>query len=129
MSNYQTLNMPTYKKIILNIPEFLLIAAVLFYWMSAGRAINYIAIGLLISIVLQMIFKNRVIGIAVPCLLILTCLYMILALISEVSEFPSFNSDAQILLFVGLFIFLITIGASVVMIIKYATPSVERAKT
>lgn len=118
--------MKSFKKIILSLPEYLLIAAVLFYWMSAGRVINYIAIGLLIAIILQMIFKNKVVGIAIPCLLILTCLYMLLALISEVSEFPSFNSDAQTLLFIGLFYFLTTIFFSAIMLYKYAVLPTKR---
>jgi len=113
--------MKSYKKIILNLPEYLLIVAVIFYWMSASATINYIAIGLLTAIIFQMIIKNKAIGIIVPCIMIFICLYMILALISEVREFPSFDADAQTLLFVGLAIFLTTILASVIMIIKYAT--------
>ena len=113
--------MKSYKKIILNLPEYLLVAAVLFYWVSTALALNYVAIVLLIAIILQMIFKNTVIGIAIPCIMIFACLYMILALISEVREFPSFNSDAQTLLFVGLFYFLLTILAATIMIIKYVT--------
>ncbi len=112
--------MKSFKKIILSLPEYLLIAAVLFYWISTGLAINYIAIGLLIAIVLQIIFKNTVIGIIIPCLLILTCLYMLLALFSEVREFPVFNSEAKTLLFVGLLYFLATILVSAIMIYKYA---------
>ncbi|WP_425077004.1 hypothetical protein [Psychroserpens sp. S379A] len=111
------------KKIFLNIPEYLLIAAVLFYWMSAGLVINYIAIVLLVIIILQMIYKNKVIGIIIPTIMILTCFYMIIALLSEVREFPSFNAEAQTLLFVGLAYFSITIIASIVMIIKYTSLS------
>ncbi|MFK7782831.1 hypothetical protein [Psychroserpens sp.] len=117
--------MKSYNKIILNLPEYLLIAAVIFYWMSAGLVINYIAIALILGIVLQMIFKNRVVGVVIPCLMILVCLYMILALISEVREFPSFNSDAQTLLFVGLLYFILTILASVIMLVKYGTLSTK----
>jgi len=115
--------MNSFKKIFLNLPEYLLIAAVIFYWMSASVVINYIAIILLVAIVLQMIIKNKAIGIIIPCIMIFTCLYMIMALISEVREFPSFNSDAQSLLFIGLAYFLITIAASCIMIYKYATLS------
>ena len=114
------------KKIILSLPEYLLIAAVLFYWMSAGLTINYIAIGLLIAIILQMIFKNKVVGIAIPTLLIFTCLFMLLALISEVREFPNFNSEAQTLLFVGLAYFLTTIFVSAIMIYKYVGLSIKQ---
>jgi len=120
--------MKSLKKIILILPEYLLIAAVFFYWISSALAINYIAIGLLIAIILQIILKNKVVGIAIPCLLIIICLYMILAVISEVSEFPSFNSEAQTLLFVGLFYFLATITVSVIMIYKYAILPAKRGR-
>ena len=118
--NETKLKMKSIKSIILSLPEYVLIAAVLFYWMSAGRVINFIAIGLLLVVILQIIYKNRVFGIAIPCLLIVTCLYMLLALISELREFPNFNSEAQTLLCVGLFYFLGTILVSVIMIYKYA---------
>jgi hypothetical protein len=68
-----------------------------------------------------MIFKNKIVGIAIPTLLIIVCLYMVLALVSEVREFPSFNSEVQTLLFVGLFYFLTTILLSIIMLYKYAT--------
>lgn len=112
--------MKSFRKIVLNLPEYLLIVAVIFYWMSAGLVINYIAIGLLTAIILQIIFKNKIIGIIVPTLLLMICMYMILALLSEVREFPSFNSEAKTMLFVGLSYFLSTILFSLIMIYKYA---------
>lgn len=108
------------KKIILQIPEYLLLAAVIFYWGSAGWGLNPIAIGLLIVLILQIIFKNKIVGIAIPGLLILTCFYMLLALFSEFREFPSFNKEAQTFLFVGLSFFLGTMLVSGIMIYKYA---------
>lgn len=121
--------MKSITSIILSLPEYLLIAAVLFYWMSAGRVINFIAIGLLLAVILQIIYKNRVVGIAIPCLLIILCFYMILALLSEVREFPSFNSEAQTLLCVGLLYFLGTILVSAIMIYKYANLPKNRSTT
>jgi hypothetical protein len=112
--------MKSFRKIVLNLPEYLLIAAVIFYWLSAGLVINYIAISLLTAIILQLIFKNKIIGIIIPTLLLMVCMYMILALLSEVGEFPSFNSDAKTMLFVGLAYFLTTILLSLIMIYKYA---------
>ena len=88
------------KTFILQLPEYLLIAAVLFYWFSAGLAVNYIAIGLIIVLILQIIFKNRIVGIIIPSILVMICLYMLLALMSEFKEFLTFSSDAKELLFV-----------------------------
>ena len=108
------------KTFILQLPEYLLIAAVVFYWLSAGLAVNYIAIGLIIVLILQIIFKNRIVGIIIPIILVLICLYMLLALMSEFKEFLTFSSDAKELLFVGLSYFISTIIISGVMIYKYA---------
>lgn len=109
------------KKLSLQLPEYLLIFAVIFYWGSAGIVINPIAIVLIIGLILQIIFKNRIVGIIIPSLLILTSFYMLLALMSEFNEFPTFNSDAKKLLFVGLSYFISTIIVSGLMIYRYST--------
>lgn len=107
------------KKILLQLPEFLLIIAVIFYWNSAGRGLNPIAIILIIGLIFQIIFKNRIVGIIIPSLLILTSFYMLLALMSEFNNFPTFDADAKRLLFVGLSYFIATIIVSGLMIYKY----------
>ena len=98
----------------------MLLAAVFFYWYSAGIIVNPIAIGLIIVLVLQIIFKNRIVGIIIPSFLILFSCYMIVALMSEFYEFPTFNADAKVLLFIGLSYFLTTIIVSGIMFYKYA---------
>ena len=108
------------KTFILQLPEYLLIAAVLFYWFSTGLAVNYIAIGLIIVLILQITFKNPIVGIIIPSILVMICLYMLLALMSEFKEFLTFSSNAKELLFVGLSYFISTIIISGVMIYKYA---------
>jgi hypothetical protein len=109
------------KKLSLQLPEYLLIFAVIFYWGSAGKVINPIAIILIIGLILQIIFKNRIVGIIIPSLLILTSFYMLLALMSEFNEFPTFNADAKKLLFVGLSYFISTMTVSGLMIYRYLT--------
>lgn len=106
-----------------NLVEYLLIIAVLVYWHGTSNLLNPIAIGLLIVLIFQIIFRNKVIGILIPCVLMLLSMYMILALFSEVNEFESFNSDAQRLLFIGLSYFLGTILISFLMIWKYLIKS------
>lgn len=107
------------KKALLIIPEYFLIASVLFYCMSTAQVINPIAIALLVILILQIKFKNRFIGILLPALIIVICLYLLLALFSELSEFSTFGSEAKTLLFVGLSYFLLTIAVSGLMIYKY----------
>ncbi len=113
--------MTTIKKLLFALPEYLLILAVLFYWYSTALIVNYVAIVLLAILVFQIISKHRILGLIIPSLLILICFYMLLALASELREFPSFNTDAKILLFVGLIFFLGTIAISGIMIYKYST--------
>jgi hypothetical protein len=118
--------MKNFKKILLALPEYFLIAAVLFYWMSAGVVVNYFAIILIALLTLQIIFKFKVLELVISGILILTSMYMILALMSEFHEFPEFNAEAKELLFVGLAYFLSTIAVSGLMIYKYAKPTAVR---
>tara|TARA_R110001592_G_scaffold362114_1_gene674978 strand:+ start:21254 stop:21619 length:366 start_codon:yes stop_codon:yes gene_type:complete len=108
------------KKITLDLPEYILLAAVVFYWFSAGVVINYVAITLVIGLILQIVFKFRILGIVLPSVLMLLSFYMLLALISEFNEFPTFNYEAKKLLFVGLTIFMGSMLVSGLMFFKYA---------
>ena len=108
------------KQLALHLPEYLLLASVLLFWYST-TLLNPIAIVLTGILILQILFKNRVLGLIIPTILTLASLYMILALISEVNEFPTFNTEAKAMLFVGLFIFLSIIGVSTLMFFKYLT--------
>ncbi len=114
--------MQNLKQLFLQLPEYLLIAAVLFYWISTGTLLNPVAIVLLIILILQLIFKNRIIGVVIPGFLIMACFYMLLAMMSELNEFPTFNADARKLLLVGSFFFIATMIVSGLMIYKYASP-------
>lgn len=102
------------------LPEYLLIVAVVFYWISTANVINPYAIILISGLILQIVFKNKTIGIIIPSLLIAFSLLLIFALFSELSEFPTFNREAKKLLFIGLAFFMITIFFSVIMIVKYS---------
>tara|TARA_R110000868_G_scaffold148867_2_gene371096 strand:- start:13 stop:375 length:363 start_codon:yes stop_codon:yes gene_type:complete len=116
------------KKITLDLPEYILLAAVVFYWFSAGVVINYVAITLVIGLILQIVFKFRILGIVLPSVLMLLSFYMLLALISEFNEFPTFNYEAKKLLFVGLTIFMGSMLVSGLMFFKYAfLPSKAKA--
>ena len=109
------------KAIILQCPEYILILSVVFYWVSAAIIINPVAIVLLGLLILQIIFQNKFIGITIAIFLILISLYMLAALMSEFSEFPTFNSEAKTFLFVGLTYFISTIMVAGLMIYKYVS--------
>ncbi len=106
-------------KYLWNIPEYLLLLAVLFYWLPTSNPFNWVAITLVAALVFQLIYKNKVLGIIISSLLILICCYMFLALFSELREFPTFDADAKELLFVGLLYFTTTLIVSGVMFVKY----------
>ena len=116
----ETLEMKKWKQILLQAPEYLLIIAVAFYWISTANLFNPFAITLIIGLILQIKFENKVIGITIPVLLILGSAFLILALFSELNEFPTFNEEARKLLIIGLSYFIVTIIVSGLMIIKYA---------
>ncbi|TKG92937.1 hypothetical protein EYV94_18375 [Puteibacter caeruleilacunae] len=113
--------MKNLKKVLLQLPEYLLIIAVVSYWGAEGVFINPIAIALMLVLIFQIIFKNRVVGIVIPGFLILASLYMLLALMSEFNEFTSFNSEAKEFLLVGLSLFILAILISGTMIYRYST--------
>lgn len=108
------------KQILLAIPEYLLIAAAVFYWGSAGKTVNPVAISLILILIFQIIVKNRILGLIIPSLLIIISLYMTVALLSELNEFPVFNAEAKKLLFVGLLYIISTVIISGLMIYKYS---------
>jgi hypothetical protein len=108
------------QKLFLQLPEYLLILAIIFYWVSAAIILNPIAIGLIALLIIQIATKNKTLGLIIPGILIFSSLFLLMALWSELNELPTFNNDAKILLIVGLTFFLSTIVISTVMIYKYA---------
>ena len=110
--------MKNVKKVIFQLPEFILVASILFYWYFTSTLLNPIAIILIITLLLQIILKNRVLGIIIASFLILASSYMILALMSELNKFTSFNSNAKKILFVGLPYLIITASSAIMMIYK-----------
>lgn len=112
--------MGKFKESLLKLPEYLLIVSVLFYWYSTGLLFNIIAIVLILILVLQIIFKNKILAFIISYVLIFASFYMILALFSELNDFETFNNDAKMLLFVGLTYFISTILIAVSLILKYS---------
>jgi hypothetical protein len=120
--------MKRFKQLLLKFPEYLLIAAVIFYWGSTGVVMNLVAIVLIVVLILQLIFQNRIIGLLVSSLIIMGCLYMLLALISELNEFQTFNAEARKLLFVGLSYFISIMFVAGLMINKYSKTKTESSE-
>jgi hypothetical protein len=113
-------------QILLKLPEYLLIAGVIFYWISVGVLFNPIAIALTVVLIIQIIYPIRILGQVISSLMILVSIYMLMALMSEFNEFPTFNADAKKLLFTGLLLLLPTLIFSGIMLYKYTMTEIDR---
>jgi hypothetical protein len=93
------------RDLILLSPELYLIGATLYYWFLTATLLNPIAIVLLAILGFQLIYKKGTTGLIIASLFIVLNLYMVLALISELSEFTSANEQwTKLLLFGTLFL-------------------------
>jgi len=101
------------------LPEGYFIFVVLFAGFKSPFFVHPLALIIAAVVVLQLIFRNAITGIMLANLFILINLYMILALLSEFSEFPIFNFAAAKLLIVGSFIILTNLFAAGFMFFNY----------
>jgi hypothetical protein len=102
------------------IPEIYLMVSVIYYWSLTGTLLNPVAIILLLILSGLVTFKNCVLGLSISVLLLLLNFYMVMALISEFNEFPSFNQRAQELIFFGSAYLGLNIALSFIMLIKWS---------
>lgn len=105
--------------ILMKLPEFYVLAVVLLAGYTPPFHFNIIAIVLAALIILQIVSKKRITGILLSSLFILVNLFMLGALISELSEFSQFNSDARQMLWGGLAIWSINMCAAGLLLYKY----------
>jgi general stress protein CsbA len=109
-----------YNKVKKVIPELYLILAVLYYWSLTASLLNPIAISLLLVLVYQIITRKQILGIVIATVLILASVYLILALLSELSEFIEFNDDAKELAIFGVLYLGLNITFGAIMLYRYA---------
>lgn len=107
------------KDIILLSPELYLICATIYYWTLTPSLFNPVAIILLVILGYQVIYKKVISGLIIASLFILLNLYMILALISELSEFTEANENYNQLLIFGTLFFGLNLTSGAFMIWKY----------
>lgn len=93
-------------KVLVVIPECYIIFIVLFTGFTPPFSLHPLAFIIAALITWQLYFKNAITGIMLANSFALINLYMILALLSEFSEFPTFNFAAAKLLFFGSLIIL-----------------------
>ncbi len=83
------------------IPELFLIASVIYYWILTSNLLNPFAIGLLAILIYQIVSKKATLGLIISAIVILLTLFMVLALISELSEFEIVNQNYKNLIIFG----------------------------
>ena len=101
------------KKHLIWIPEVFFIISFLLL------GFNPFAISLIMILLVQFFLKKRALGIAISCLIILINFYLVLALLSEFREFPTFNSDAKMLIIGGGLYLGLNLTMATIMLFKY----------
>jgi hypothetical protein len=111
--------MKNFKRILLGFPEYYLVILAVLAGYKPPFFINPIAIGLIVILILQLIYKNKITRIVIAGFFIVINVYMLLALISEFSEFATLSADALQLLLGGLLLIILNLLVSAVMIFNY----------
>lgn len=101
------------------IPELFLVTSVIYYWILTANLFNPFAIGLLAILVYQIVKKKAAIGLMISITFIALTLFLVLALLSELSEFNEVNQNYKNLLIFGT----LYLGANLIiggtMLVKY----------
>jgi hypothetical protein len=82
-------------------PELYLLAASVYYWTLTSNAINPIALVLIAFLLYQLISKNTTTGLLISVVFIALNLFLVLALLSELSEFTAPDQGWKQLLIMG----------------------------
>ena len=101
------------------IGESYLIFSVLFYWLVEGRVVNGLAICLFLTLITLMVSRTAILGLIISFLFLLLNLYMVLAMLDELHEFPTFNKAAAELLLGGTLYLGTNMFVSTYMLIKW----------
>ncbi len=91
----------TITKLKFFIPELFLIASVLYYWILTSNLFNPYAIGLLAILIFQVFSTKVTLGLIISTVVIALTSFMVLALISELSEFDATSENFNNLLIFG----------------------------
>ncbi|RED42701.1 hypothetical protein DFQ10_108108 [Winogradskyella eximia] len=83
------------------IPELFLMVSVLYYWVLTLNLLNPIAMGLLAILIYLIISKKATLGLVISVVFIALNLFLVLALISELSEFEVINQNYNNLIIFG----------------------------
>ncbi len=116
------------KKLVYLLPEIYLLIAVIFYWISTANLLNPYAIILIGLLVFQIKTRTKLTGVSIAIVLLLLNFFMLLAVMSELNEFPEFNSKARSLALVGFSFFGINILVGSAMLVLYLSDKITKLK-
>lgn len=111
--------MKIYKPLLLKFPEYYLVMLTILAVYKQPFVVALVPLGLIILLVLQIIYQNKITGFIIAGIFFFVNLYMLGALISEFKEFTEVNAAATTLLSVGLTLIIFNFFVSIVMIYKY----------
>ena len=106
-------------------PELYLVLATLYYWFLTSNLLNPFAIFFLVVLTFQILYKKFISGILISSALILINLYLVLALLSELSEFTEPNEDYYKLFIIGSIFIGLNLLAGVFMFWKYLKTKIK----
>jgi hypothetical protein len=107
------------KNLKLVIPELFLIISIIYYWTLTANILNPVAIALLTVMIYQITSKKAISGMIISAIFIFLNLYMVLALISELSEFETVTDNYNNLLIVGTIYIGLNLVMGTFMFLKY----------
>jgi hypothetical protein len=110
------------KKYLLLLPEIIIVILSAYWFLDnyLGRGVvNPFALGVFFTLLFQVIFQNKFIGMFLATITSLFSVYLVLAVISEFREFPTVTNEAIQLLAFGLLFAMLLFTSSIIMIYKF----------
>jgi hypothetical protein len=106
------------KRVLSYFPEILFISAAFTSFIMDSKSF-YPAITVMVLIGALLLWKNKIYAVVLSSVIVMICLYMILALWSELSEFPTRTADYWEMFAVGHLLLCSTIICAIFMQKKY----------
>ena len=100
------------------LPELFILGSIIYYWI-ASSLLNPIALFLILIICFQILKQKSTLGTTISIIFIVLNLYMVLALISELSEFESISKNFITMVLAGGLYLGLNLCLGFIMLIKY----------
>ncbi|MCZ4409049.1 hypothetical protein O3Q51_09530 [Cryomorphaceae bacterium 1068] len=111
---------PKVKSTFFKLSEYYFIIMAILAGYTPPLELNPIFMWIALIILVQLIFRNRIMGLVLGSIFFVVNLLFLGALISEFREFAQFTDDAQRLILVGMSIWIGNVIFSIAMIFHYA---------